>query len=98
MVIGVPATAAVAFLVISMCFPALFAVRALRFPLQLTLPVVFNSLLVLGAAMWLTTPEELISNFDVVRFARLWQQPGELFLVTGTEIVGMVLLGILRRF
>ncbi len=98
MMIGVPATASAAFVAISLLVPGLFAVGGLRFPLQITLPLTFSSLILLSAAMWTTTPEEIVSSFDVIRFARLWQQPGALLITLGAEMFGMAILTAFRRF
>jgi hypothetical protein len=96
MIVGVPLTAAVVFLGIALMVPSLFAVSGLRFPLQLTLPFAYTCLLPVCAALWMTTPEELMTTFDSTRYALVWQQPGALLIAGGAQILGMVLLTALR--
>jgi hypothetical protein len=97
MMVGVPATATSLFLLLSALIPDLLGDSGLRFPLQISLPVVFTALLPTCAALWMTTPEELVSSFEVTRFARVWEQPGELLIAMGAQILGLFLLGVLRR-
>lgn len=97
MVVGVPLCAAVAFVFLSLAVPALYSVGGLRYPLQVTLPVVYTCLLPVCAALWTTTPEELIANFEPMRYAFVWQQPGALLIAGGAQILGMVLLTAIRQ-
>jgi hypothetical protein len=97
MVVGVPLCAAVVFILLSLTLPALYAVSGLRYPLQVTLPVVYTCLLPVCAALWTTTPEELMANFESTRYAFVWQQPGALLIAGGAQILGMVLLTAIRQ-
>ncbi len=97
MVVGVPALAAILFALFASVVPALLGASGLKFPRQLTLPLVFTALLPTCAALWLTTPQELVTSFDVIQFARVWEQPGELLIALGAQIVGISLLALLRQ-
>jgi hypothetical protein len=97
MMVGVPGTAAAAFLFLSLMFPQLYGSAGIKFPRQISLPLVFTSLLPTCAALWLTTPQELQKNFDVIQFAKVWEQPGELMIALGAQILGITLVGLLRR-
>ena len=96
MVVGIPATAAVAFLLASLFVPSLFGDAGLRFPRQISLPLVFTAMLPTCAALWLTTPQGLVTSFDVIGYARVWEQPGELLITCGAEMIGLTLLAFLQ--
>ena len=96
MVVGVPATAAALFVAVSLAIPNLFASGKLSFPLQFTLPVTFCALLLVSAVLWSTPAVGLLANQEVVKYAQVWELPGELLLVGASQIIGISILSILH--
>lgn len=77
-VLGLPISAALLYVAIGIIVPGLFARRRLAFPLNVTLPIVYASLLVLSVLLWTSPGNALVAVNEVVRPARVWLTPYEL--------------------
>jgi hypothetical protein len=87
MLMIVPITACLAFIVIGLVVPSLFAVGRISFPLNITLPIVFAVLVRLFAMLWTYGPNPLV-RFEVLLAATLiWQTWETTFIVLLAQVI-----------
>ena len=95
--IGIPAIAGMLFVLLSELIRSLFAPRKLIFPLPLTLPTVYLSLVYLTATMLTSTGNSLIAPFEQIRIARFWSTPSVLCLVAFSQVVCLSAMAMLKK-
>ncbi len=97
LVVGVPASAALIFLLMVFLVPNLIPAPRLKFPLQLTLPIVFCALMPVASMLWTSTSASLVAPQRVTEFAQVWQQPRPLITSFVFQALVLTLLTPLRR-
>ena len=95
--IGIPAIAAMLFVLVSELFRGLFAPRKLTFPLPITLPIVYLSLVFMTATLLTSTGNSLIAPFEQIRIAKFWSTPSVLCLVAFSQIVCLSAMAMLKN-
>lgn len=97
MIVGIPACAAAFFVAICCFFSDVIAFPRLQFPLPLTLPFIFSSLLPV-CSLLLATPEgALMAPQAALSYARVWQRPLELAVVFCAQVIALSLGSLLHR-
>ena len=91
-VLGLPAIAAIMFLITAFSVPSLLAPKRLVYPLNVTLPLVFAAYVVLTGMLLTSTGSSLIIPFDKLRVALFWLSPRVLILVTLSQIACLTAL------
>ncbi len=71
----VPASASVAFPSVLVLVPSVLAVGHFRWPLMLTLPLVYSALLQLCAALWFRGPNPIVQFEIIGQACTFWQRP-----------------------
>jgi hypothetical protein len=70
----VPASATIAYLFVGALVPNLTALARFRWPLMVTLPIVYGALLQLCAALWLRGPNPLVRQELFSRASEFWHR------------------------
>ena len=91
-VAGVALTATFLFLVISRILPSLFGSQGLVWPLTLSLPIVFVTLLVLSAILWSNQDSALVRPSDQFEALEIWKNPIVLATLTVTQFALLTIL------
>jgi hypothetical protein len=96
-VVGVAACAAALFIAICCFFGHVLADLRLGFPLNLTLPLIFCSLLPVASVL-ISTPEKgLLALQEANRFAVIWQNPTYLGAVFLGQVTALTLFAAMSR-
>ncbi len=73
--LGVPFAATGFFLGTCVLVPNVLAVGKLRFPLNITLPLIFAALVLLVVTLWTSTGNSLVAGPEILRTAKIWLSP-----------------------
>jgi RsiW-degrading membrane proteinase PrsW (M82 family) len=84
----VPGSATAAFLAIGIVVPNLVGISRLRWPLMVTLPVVYGALLQLCAALWSRGPNPIVRLEPFSRASEFWQS----WVVAGSLLVCQIVV------
>jgi hypothetical protein len=95
-ILGLPAVATALFLATAIAVPGLLAPKKLVFPLNLTLPLVFASYVVLTVMLLTSTGSSLIVPYDRLRVAMFWASPSVLILVTLSQVLCLTMLSMFK--
>lgn len=90
--LAMPASASLLFGIVGILVPDLFATKRMRFPLPLTLPLVYAMLLVVSVVLWTTQGRPLFSVPQVLQIAGFWMEPQTLATLTITQGLGLTML------
>ena len=96
-VVGVPGSTALLFLAVSLIAPSLYSVDGLRFPLPITLPAAFCSMLPVTAMLWSSPASSLVSEAEFLQFVHAWERPATLVIALATQVLALSLLTRLRQ-
>lgn len=77
-VLGIPASATILFILLATLLPGLLAVQGIKFPLNVTLPVVFAALTLASVVFWTTPNLALINQVEIQTYGLIWKQPLQL--------------------
>ena len=95
-ILGLPAIAMALMVILTATVPDLLAPQKLVFPLNITLPLVFSSLLLLTVLLLTSTGSSLIIAHDRLRVAMFWANPTVIFLVTLSQILCLTVLALFK--
>lgn len=95
--ISIPTTATALFLVASLLVPSLVVRSRVVFPLNLTLPVVFASMMLVSLVLWTESRTPLFAISEALRPARFWNSPGELLRVALIQAAALTLVAAIAR-
>lgn len=87
--IGVPASASLLFLTVTLLVPSLLGDGRMRFPLNLTLPAVHTVFVRVAVVLWTTTPSVLMPPPMELLPAFLWERMKVLILLFAVEAVAL---------
>lgn len=90
---GVAASASVLMMMLSAAISGLFGDGPPAFPRTVTLPVVFQALLLLCATLWTTPGNALVLPHDALSVVLLWSNPGVLVVLALIQVAALSLLG-----
>lgn len=77
-VLGIPASATLLFILLATVIPGILAVGGIKFPLNVTLPVLFAALTLASVVLWTTPNLALINQFEIQTYGLIWKQPLQL--------------------
>jgi hypothetical protein len=95
--IAIPFFSLLPFWMISSAVPNLYALRKLKFPITLTLPIVYTVILVLSATLWGNTGNSLVRPNPVLDALSMWFNPVLLLLLIILQFVVLSLAGKVGR-
>jgi hypothetical protein len=98
--VGLPGGAALIFIAVGVTVSGLFAVDRIAFPLNVTLPIVFTTLLLATHAIWtqITTRGSSIAALpEGLREADVWAHPGLLGLTVFLQFAALSGVAVLKR-
>lgn len=93
----IPCVSTILFLCISMAVPELYAVGRLRFPLTLTLPVVYSAILATSTALLTRVGLSITKVPDRFEAINLWSNPWLLLWTTLAGVLCLSALGALAK-
>jgi hypothetical protein len=96
-VLALPISATLLYVLAAFTLPGLLATGRVRFPLNLTLPVVFIALTLVSVVLWTTTGSAAFQIPEALQVARLWTQPGILATVALAQALALTGLGFLQK-
>jgi hypothetical protein len=96
-VLALPISATLLYVLIAFMVPSLLAPGRLRFPLNLTLPVVFVAMTLVSVVLWTTTGSAAFQVPEALQVARIWTQPSTLGVVAFAQILTLTGLGLMSR-
>lgn len=91
--IAVPFFTLLPYWMVSSAVPNLYATRRLRFPLTMTLPIVYSLLNVLSATLWSNTGNSLVRPNPVLDVLALWFNPTLILLLVVLQFMVLSLAG-----
>lgn len=96
-VLALPISATLLYVLAAFTIPSLLATGRVRFPLNLTLPVVFIALTLVSVVLWTTTGSAAFQIPEALQVARLWTQPAILATVALAQALALTGLGFLQK-
>lgn len=90
--LAMPASATLLFGLVGIAVPGLFATKRLRFPLPLTLPLVYATLLVVSVVLWTTQARPLFSVPQALRIAGFWTEGQTLSILVVAQALTLSIL------
>ena len=96
-VMALPISATLLFLLVAFLVPSLTATQRLAFPLNVTLPLVFGAMTVVSVVLWTTTGSALFQVPGVLRLAETWSHPFSLVVVAAAQGIALTLAGLITR-
>jgi hypothetical protein len=96
-VLGVPATASLLFLLVSTLVPSLLGPGRLQFPLTITLPLVYTVMNIVATRMWTTMSSVILELPPVLALATLWHRPATLGIAFTLQILVLTLWAAVKR-
>lgn len=96
-ILALPISATLLYVLAAFSIPSLLASRSLRFPLNLTLPVVFGALTLASVVLWTTTGSAAFQVPEALQVAKVWSQAGTLATVAIAQSLALTALGFLQR-
>ena len=96
-ILALPISATLLYVLAAFTLPSLLAPGRLRFPLNLTLPVVFVALNLVSVVLWTTTGSAAFQVPEALQVARVWTQVGTLATVAVAQALALTCLGFLQR-
>jgi hypothetical protein len=94
---GVPASAALGFLVVAFLVPGFLAPGAVRYPVNLIAPMVYSALLIASWVLWSTNGSSIKAIPDSMRPIEVWGAPIIIVLSAIVQVVVLTLVGRLAR-
>ena len=94
-VLALPISATLLYVLVAFIMPSLLAPGRLRFPLNLTLPMVFVAMTLVSVVLWTTTGSAAFQVPEALQVARIWMQMPTLATVAVVQalaLTGLVLL------
>lgn len=96
-VLALPVSATLLYVLAAFSIPSLLASRSLRFPLNLTLPLVFVALTMASVVLWTTTGSAAFQIPEALQVAKIWNQPVTLATVAVAQALALTALGFLQK-
>ncbi len=85
-VAGVPALASAIFVALASMFPELIEAAPVKFPLTITLPLVFCCLLPVAAVLIATQQHSLVALQNTLSYAVMWKEPKNLLITYFVQV------------
>lgn len=96
-VLALPVSATLLYVLAAFIMPSLLAPGRLRYPLNLTLPVVFVAMTLVSVVLWTTTGSAAFQVPEALQVARIWTQPSTLGVVAFAQVLTLTALGLMSR-
>ncbi|MEZ0325015.1 MAG: hypothetical protein ACAH95_03850 [Fimbriimonas sp.] len=96
-VLAVPFMTVVSFMFVSALVPRLYATARLRFPLTVSLPIIYCLLMLVSTVLWSSTGNSLVRPNPALDVLAIWFSPTVLLLLAVIQFVALTLVGKLIR-
>lgn len=94
---ALPGVATLMFLLVTYLVPSVLAPRRIAFPLNVTLPVIYCTVLVVCVTLFTSSGTALFQVADALMLGRIWAQPGVLAQVAVSQMCALTVLAALSR-